>query len=70
MEKKYTIRIERTETFVFDVDVNANSKEEAIAHVEEQYANGEFSGERDLYYSPADVEDNLYCIQEKEVSND
>ena len=67
MKKKYTIRIERKETFVFDVDVEANDAAEAVRNVEELYANGEFDNEKDLFYSPSDVEDNVYCTEESEV---
>ena len=62
MKKKFTIRIERRETFVFDVDVEANGAVEAIRSVEKHYVNGEFNDEKELFYSPSDVEDYVYEV--------
>lgn len=63
--KKYTIRIERKETFYRDVEVLAYNVADAMRGVAEQYADGDFSGDRDLYFSPADVEDEVYCMKEE-----
>ena len=63
--KKYTIRIERKETYIFDVEAISNSVAGAIQKVTEEYVDGKYSGERDLFYSPADVEDDVYCIKEE-----
>lgn len=66
--KKYTIRIERKETYIFDVNVVSHSIADAIRKVTEDYVSCEYSGERDLFYSPVDVDDGIYCTKEETCS--
>ena len=66
-KKKFTIRIERREFYNFDVEVEAESSADAIREVEERYASGEFDNEKELFFSPYDNEDHVYCAEEKEV---
>lgn len=68
MKKKYTIRIERKELFNFDIEVEAEDSAEAVRNVEDRYAAGEFDNEKELFYSPCDIEDDVYCVDESEVS--
>ena len=67
MKKKYTIHSERREVYSNDTEVEANSEADAISNVEEHYADGEFDGEKYLFYSPDVVEDRVYCTREEEV---
>lgn len=67
MKKKYTIHIERREVYGYDVEVEAESSADAISDVEKRYADGEFDGEKCLFYSPDAVEDRVYCTREEEV---
>ena len=67
MKKKFTIRIERKEFYNFDVEVEADSAAEAVREVEDRYASGEFDNEKELFFSPYDNDDCVYCAEEKEV---
>lgn len=67
MKKKYTIRIQRTEYYSHDVEVEAESAGEAICDVKHRYDDGEFEGEDDLFNLPDDTECHVYCAEESEV---
>ena len=67
MKKKYVIRIERREFYNYDVEVEAESSDEAVRNVEDRFAAGEFDFEKELFCSPYDTEDQVYCAEEKEV---
>ena len=63
--KKYTIRIQRTEYYSHDVEVEAESAADAIREVERREDDGEFM----LEYADTfdDVETHVYCTSESEV---
>lgn len=65
MKKKYTIRIQRTEYYSYDVEVEADSAADAIKNVEDRYDNDEFY---DCFDVPDDTETHVYCPAENEVS--
>ena len=65
MKKKYTIRIQRTEYYSHDVEVEADSAADAIKNVEDRYDDNEFSTCFDM---PYDTEAHVYCTAESEVS--
>ena len=70
MKKKFVIRIERREFYNFDVEVEAGSPAEAVRNVEDRFAAGEFDNEKELFCSPYDTEDRVYCAEEKEFKED
>ena len=63
--KKYTIRIQRTEYYCYDVDVMADSAADAIGSVRDRYDEDEFC---DCFDMPYDVEANVYCTEDSEVA--
>ena len=65
MKKKYTIRIQRTEYYSYDVEVEADSAADAIKNVEDRYDNDEFYA---CFELPDDTETHIYCADESEVS--
>ena len=65
MKKKYTVRIQRTEYYSHDVEVEADSAADAIKNVEDRYDNDEFF---DCFDIPDDTEARVYCTTESEVS--
>ena len=64
MKRKFTIRIQRTEYYSHDVEVEADNAADAIKEVEERYDNDEFYNCFDI---PDDTESHVYCADESEV---
>ena len=65
MKKKYTIRIQRTEHYCHDVEVEADSVADAIENVEDRYDNDEFYA---CFELPDDTETHIYCPAESVVT--
>lgn len=59
---RYKVRIQRTETYNLDVEVEAFDARNAIATVQSEYDSGQYDTEFDC---PDDVEQHIYCPEEE-----
>ena len=64
MSKKFLVRIQRTEWYSHDVEVEADSMADAIREVERLEEEGEYDHHFDAF---DDVETHVYCPAESEV---
>lgn len=65
MKRKFTIRIQRTEYYSYDVEVEAETVTDAIKNVEGRYDDDEFYN---CFELPDDTDTHIYCAEESEVA--